>query len=249
MKNLKEFSKKINNSCDITLQFVGDSVTYGLNHCRMDETYVAEFAKFISEKFTSHSVLRYDGIPQTEFEPMGYFEGPEIVSKGEGNCKITVIKNGIGGNTVLRAYNRIDDFTGILANGEKPDVTFLMFGINDSLKSDPKKYVTYDVYKNNYKMLVDEIRKRNPDTVIIILAATFNDQLEEIYCKKSEELAREENVTYIDTHKFWLEHFDENADNYGQGDWLVGNGDACHPTPLSAKLTAKYIFDEFIKLI
>ena len=45
-----------------TFDFVGDSVTHGLNHCTADETYVAKFAKFISEKYNDRTVLRYDGV-------------------------------------------------------------------------------------------------------------------------------------------------------------------------------------------
>lgn len=250
MSCLNKLRKKIELYEDITIDFVGDSITHGLNHCSSEETYVAKFARFLSDHFREYTVCRYDGIVESELLPMKRFEGPVLISLG-GKCRIDVIRNGIGGNTVMRAYNRIDDFTGVLANvnGKSPDVTFLMFGINDALKSDPKKYVSADDFGSNYKMLVDEIKKRNPDTFIIIMGATTNDQSIEEHCKKSEELAREENIPYIDLRRLWTEHYDIKADNFGYGDWLAGGMDSCHPTPKAAEIMASYIFDEFIRII
>lgn len=41
--------KKIKSNDDITIEFIGDSVTHGLNYCRPEETYVAKFAMLISK--------------------------------------------------------------------------------------------------------------------------------------------------------------------------------------------------------
>ena len=246
--NISRIFQKINNSDNFTFDFVGDSVTHGLNHCTADETYVAKFAKFISEKYNDRAVLRYDGVALHECEPIKSFEGPITISKG-GERTITVIRNGVGGDSVRRAINRIENFTGVLANNERPDVTFLMFGINDALTSNPTKYVTPDVYIENYKELIGKIKNSNPETDIFILAPTTNgDSVYNHYVKLCE-FVKENDLPFIDTHKLWLDHYDATAENYGQGDWLVGNGDACHPTPLAAEITAKFIFDEFMKLI
>lgn len=246
--NLTDILYKLDNAEKFTFDFVGDSVTHGLNHCTADETYVAKFAKFISEKYNDRTVLRYDGVVLRECEPIKSFEGPITVSKS-GEKTITVIRNGVGGDSVRRAINRIENFTGVLANNERPDVTFLMFGINDALKSNPTKYVTPDVYIENYKELISKIKDSNPETDIIILAPTTNGNSVYNHYVKLCEFVKENDIPFIDTHKLWLDHYNANAENYGQGDWLVGNGDACHPTPLAAEITAKFIFDEFMKLI
>jgi hypothetical protein len=64
-----------------------------------------------------------------ELSPMKSFDGPILVSYKDKAGKIDIIKNGIGGNTVQRALNRIGDFTGTLANGKSPDIIFMMFGL------------------------------------------------------------------------------------------------------------------------
>lgn len=249
MNTLENFITKVNNGGNMTINFVGDSITHGLNHCRAEETYTAKFAMFLARIFKKHTIRRYDGIYLDGEAPMKEFEGPILVALGEEKGTIDVLKNGIGGNTVIRAYNRIDDFTGILANGRRPDITFMMFGINDALKSDPKKYTSPQEFKSNYKMLINEVRRRNPDTFIIMMGATFNDQTIELHCEKSKQLAREEGIPYIDLHELWMKHYDASAENFGQGNWLAGGTDACHPTPTAAEIMAKYIFEAFMKLI
>ena len=249
MRNLEKFKNKLKNNEHITIDFVGDSITHGLNYCAAEETYVAKFAAEMAKKFPEFSVYRYDGIVKDELSPLVGFEGPFLVSAGTGKGRIDIIRNGVGGNTIMRAYNRIHNFTGTLANEKEPDLTFLMFGINDALKSDESKYVTPEKFKENYKMLIDEIRVRNSGTAIVLLSSTYNGFGIKDHCEKSMELAKEENIPYIDMFKFWCDHYDENADNYGQGEWLFGNGDSCHPMPIGAELTAKHIFNEFMKLI
>ena len=247
MDNLASVKNKIKNGQDLTIEFVGDSITHGLNFCGIEETYVAKFAYLLAKELESYTVYRYDGVVKTELLPMERFDGPILVSKGKGEGKIDVIKNGVGGNTAVRAYKRIDDFTGILPNGKEPDVTFMMFGINDALKIDPDKYVDADTFKSNYKMLISEVRKRNPETVIIIMSATTSNITIEEHCAKTVEIVKEEGFPYIDLHKLWNDHYDENAENYGHGDWLVS--DPWHPTPKAAEIMAKYILDEFMKII
>lgn len=86
----KLFEKKY-----LTFNFVGDSVTYGLNHCRNEETFVAKFAMLLARRFPQRSVYRYDGFYETELSSMHHFDGPILVSLG-GTEKIDVVKNAIG---------------------------------------------------------------------------------------------------------------------------------------------------------
>lgn len=245
---MKKFVEKLKNNEDITIQFVGDSITHGTNHCRIEETYVAQFTSLVARRFENYSVFRYDGVVADELSPMKCFDGPILVSYRENAGKIDVIKNGVGGNSVQRALNRIDDFTGILPNGSEPDVVFTMFGINDALKSNPQKYVTSEQFRINYKRLIDEIKSRNPDAFIIMMIATYNDQTIDEHCEKSRELANEEGIPYIDLHKLWKDHYREGAEHHGHGDWLANDTDACHPTPKAAYILAETIFEEFLEI-
>ena len=246
---MKSLAEKLRCNEDITVEFVGDSITHGLNYCRAEETYVAKFACLIAKKLENYTVCRYDGVVADESSPMKGFDGPILVSYGDNQGRIDVIKNGIGGNTVRRAMGRIDDFTGILANGKAPDVIFMMYGINDALKSDSKKYVTAEQFQIDYKTLIEEVRMRNPEALIIMMGATTNDQSIEAHCEKARELAEAENIPYIDLHKLWSDHFDAEAEHFGHGDWLANDKDACHPTPKAAHIMAEKILDEFLKIV
>ena len=246
---MKKFIKKLNRNEDVTIEFVGDSLTQGRDHCHPEEGYVAKFAYMMANKFKHYNVNRYDGIVEGALLPMKGFEGPILVSYKDNQARMDIIKNGIGGNTVLRALNRIDDFTGTLANGKTPDVIFVLFGVNDALKSDPNKYVTAEQFKINYKLLLDEVRKRNPDAFIIMISATTNDQTIEAHCEKAKELADEENIPYIDIHTLWTNHYVAGVEHFGHGDWLANDKDACHPTPKAAYIIAETIFDAFLKII
>jgi lysophospholipase L1-like esterase len=231
----------------VTLDFVGDSVTHGLNHCRPEETYVAKIAALLARRFPTHTVRRFDGIQGEELKPLEGFDGPILVSAGSGGGVIDVIRNGVGGNTVRRAHNRIQNFTGVLANGRTPDVTFLMLGINDSLDNDPAQYVPVDVYGQQYKALLADIRRHHPEAELVILSSTYNGESIRPYCECSKALAAEEGIPYVDLFAFWMAHYDPSAPHFGQGDWLSDCAwDACHPTPVSAEATAAYILDALL---
>ncbi len=234
-----DISKLLCEKETVTLDIVGDSITHGLNHCSADETYTAQFACMLAEKFTEASVNRYDGIVSSGEKPMAYFDGPIEAAVRNGNKHIDVIRNGIGGNTVRRAIERIGDFTGTLANGRTADVTFFMFGINDALKSDSKKYVTAEKFYEDYSELIEKFRKIE-DSAIVIMSATTNDQTIDAHVAETARLAAEYGFIYIDQHKVWDAHYDPAASNFGQGDWLSNEDarDACHPSPLGAKMIA-----------
>ena len=232
-------SKLLESKDRVTIDIVGDSITWGLNHCSEDETYSAYFAGLLAEKYSYVSVYRYDGITHDELKSMERFSEPIQVSKVNCRKRIDVIKNGIGGKTVRRAINRLNDFSGTLANGETADVTFFMFGINDALKSDESKYVAPEKFYNDYKELLKKFRATEKSQ-IVIMSPTTNDQRIDEYAKLTKKIALENNILYIGQNELWNEHFDEDKPNFGHGDWLSGvSGDACHPTPAGARAIAE----------
>ena len=231
----------------VTIDVVGDSITYGLNHCTAEETYVAQFAAMVARDHPECTVNRYDGMEEDEFSPMKGFEGPIMIQTGTSGKVINVIRNGIGGNTVQRALNRIGDFTGMLADGNVADITFFMFGINDALKPDPRKYVSVEQFTENYKCLLREVRRINGEKKIVLMSATWNDFAVEEYCEAVKQLAEEEDLPFADQFAVWKEHYDENAAHFGQGDWLSDcSFDACHPTPIGAYQIARCMYNTFI---
>ena len=60
-----------------------------------------------------------------------------------------------------------------------------MFGINETLINPEEldKSKTSEQFKENYKLLIDEICLRNPDTEIVILGATYNDCSVDNHCQ------------------------------------------------------------------
>lgn len=228
----------------ITIDIVGDSITQGTNHCTLEETYIAQYAKLLADKYPEATVRRYDGIVTGALEPLAGFSEAVIVNKGSGELCIDVLKNGIGGNTVRRALNRIQDYTGELANGRHADVTVFMFGINDALKSDSEKYVTAEKFKEDYRELIQRFRETETSE-IVIMSATTNDQCIDAHVEATAELAEENGFVYVDQFRVWQEHYDPKQPHFGHGDWLSDLPyDACHPTPKGARVIAGTLFEK-----
>lgn len=235
------FSAMLAEKGHLTVDFVGDSITWGISHCAAEETYVAAFARMVAAQYPECSVYRYDGVMGGELDPIARYDEPFLVQAGTGTQRIDVIRCGIGGNTVRRALNRFGDYTGTLVNGRRADVTFFMFGINDALKSDPRKYVTPEQFGKDYRELLERFRAAEPSAVIV-MSATTNDQPIDEHVAETARVARAFGLPYIDHCAVWAAHFDPAAPHFGQGDWLSDTpGDACHPSPLGARVIARTI--------
>ena len=240
--------QKLADGMDVTFNFVGDSITMGEQHCRSEETYVAKIGMLLSRRFPRATVLRYDGVYHTECDPIHEFCGPILVSLGDGAGRIHLIRNGVGGNTVVRAHRRIHNFTGILPSGARADVTFLMLGINDAIVTNPEKYDPPESYRLHYRALVEDIQRRDPETRIVLITSSYNDQSVGEHVAMTRSIAEELSLSLIDLHALWTAHYDPHADNFGHGDWLAGGSDACHFTPKSAEISAAYILDAAMKI-
>ena len=247
-KNVTQFKKKFSSGEAVTMEFIGDSITWGLNHCTAEETFVACFARLFAKKF-DFKVVRYDGIVESEALPLAGFDEPIPVGGKENAPEAAVIRNGVGGNTVRRAINRKQDFLRKMPNGKSADIVFLMFGINDALASDKSKFVTPDVFEKDYEELLSLFKEE--DALVVILSPTYNGvkyPLDE-YAAVSKRMAEKHDLPFIDTHALWKDHYRKWRRRFGEGGWLSkSKTDACHFSPKGAKRTAEFIFDKFCKI-
>lgn len=228
-----------------TITFVGDSITYGMDFCKADETFVAVFAKLVTERYRDTAVYRYDGIVNGELNSLNGYK--EFLVKEGTKGRINIFRSGVGGNTVQRALDRFDDYTGVLQSNTRSDFIFTMFGINDALKSDVNKYVTPEVFKQNYNKLISDLKNSEPNAQIVLMTATTSSETIDEHNKKTLELAKEHNLKVIDLYALWNNHYSPNAKNHGYGDWLADTGDPWHPTPVGAYAMGEKIFSEFLK--
>ena len=208
------------------LNFCGDSITFGLTHCTAEETYVAELARLLAAEYPDHTVTRVDG-----FRPSGVLRVEEYteisVAKGAAGA-ITLVRNGVGGETVARALERFDQ----LAQFEA-DAVFMMYGVNDSCLGKPEKYVDPQTFGAQYRRLLDRLRQAVPEARLILMTPTVLNESLADYADAVRRLAAEQDLCLIDMNAFWAEN--------AQPDWLR-EGDPCHPTPTAARAMANYIF-------
>ena len=245
---MKRIAKRIDEAQELTVFVVGDSITEGFRATSPNNNYTAVFAKGLAERYADCDcyVERYDGkrhpTPDAETLPLLRYDGPFVVREGSGK-RITVVKSGIGGNTVKRMLNRVDDFIGKEFGGKVADIYFVMAGINDALKNNPAKYVTVDVFGEHLETLIGAMKNGTPDSDIVFMTPTYNDRGEtavshlEPYSDKMKEVAERYGIPVIDQHALWMAHLKPGADGCGQGDWLAG--DACHPSDIGHKAIAE----------
>ncbi len=248
INDISAFKKKLYGGSDVTIDFVGDSITWGLNHCAANETFVSRFAELLAKNF-DFRVVRYDGTVESEALPLAGFEGPFFVGGEKEARQAAVIRNGVGGNTVRRALRRKQDFTGKMPNGKNADLIFLMFGINDALSSDKSKFVSPETFERDYEELLSVLNSE--DALVIILSPTYNgtNYPLDAYATVSKKIAAAHGLPFIDTHALWINHYRKWRRRFGQGSWLSkSKTDACHFSPKGASKTASYIFEEFLKL-
>ena len=249
-KTIDILEEKLNNGQNVTVMMVGDSITYGTYYCAADETYCACLTKMLADRFPEAEVIRYDGRVKGGLDPIDGYETPVTVQKGS-KGRLTVVRSGVGGNTVRRVLNRSDDYTGKFINGEYPVAFFIMLGINDALKSDPSKFILPEKFYEDLKELHNLLRKTNPDAEIVYMTPTYGDEgdskescLDE-YSDVVVKHAAETDSTLVDTHKLWMDHLIVGGENRGQGDWL--DDDPWHFSPVGSYETAKFVVDELNK--
>ena len=173
LKAIKKITEKLNKGENALIMFVGDSITWGENHCTSEQTYCAEFARLLGKRFPNVTVLRYDGIMQGGAMPLKGYSQPVTVQKGTKQT-LTVVRCGVGGDTVRRALNRMGDYIGAFITGEEPDAFVAMFGINDALASDPSKFIEPDGFYSDLKIFCELLEEKNKGAEIVDDIAAFD---------------------------------------------------------------------------
>ena len=223
---------------------IGDSVTQGSgasDPVRLD--YTAKFAEKLAKQIPEKSVYRVDGSPRGDYLGIAYPHPNKFVPvQRSGEDKITVVRCGIGGNTVQKIIDREHDYINKQIDGHTGDLFIIMSGINDfdAGSYDLTKYASPPKYKANLNTLVRMIKDAHPDSDIILMTPTTvgkDGKGLDIYAKQVIDVGAAEGIAVIDQHKLWMDHYTEGAPNYGQGDWLK-DGDSCHPTDVGHEAIA-----------
>lgn len=250
----KVIEEKLAKGQNVLIFFVGDSITWGISHVTDEETYTACVARHFAKRYRETTVVRYDGIANGDLSPLAGYSEPIVIQEGT-KGKITVVRCGIGGNTVRRAINRKDDYMGKFITDEEPDIYVSMFGINDALFEDPSKYVVPEQFEKDLREYYD-ILCTNQKAVKVFMTPTWNDDGDkctsclEPYSDKVKLIAKEKGLQCIDTHALWMSHLKIGTENYGQRDWLSNvKGDKCHFSAVGSTATADFIFNELCGLV
>ena len=253
-KSIEKIVEKFDASRDITIFFVGDSITEGARSTCPDRTYVALFASLLAERFKGRRVVRFDGkrhpTDDGELLPLLTYGEPIPVQDGADGT-VTVVRSGIGGNTVRRMLNRKGDFICREVGGRTADLFIINVGINDALFKDKSKYVPFDVFGSDLGTLIDEIECAMPNSDIILVTPSYHDHGTtaeshlDPYADEMKRVAMERSIPVIDLHDAWMRHLVVGGENYGQGNWLSGvNGDCCHPGDEGHKAIAEILESE-----
>lgn len=131
----------------------------------------------------------YDGIAQT-------FE--KYLKDEMGRASDTVINTAVSGATTTSTLNNIEQ----RLEKYTPDAVSIMLGTNDAATGG----LTADIYKKNLETIIEKIRNKNKDAVIILRTPTpmWNTGSREAnipqYIAKMKQVADEQNLIYIDQY-------------------------------------------------
>lgn len=131
----------------------------------------------------------YDGIAQT-------FE--KYLKDEMGRASDTVINTAVSGATTTSTLNNIEQ----RLEKYTPDVVSIMLRTNDAATGG----LTADIYKKNLETIIEKIRNKNKDAVIILRTPTpmWNTGSREAnipqYIAKMKQVADEQNLIYIDQY-------------------------------------------------
>lgn len=247
---LKDIAKKIENSKDYLITFVGDSVTLGIGNTGDEKSYPAFFARRLAEKFPNRQIVRYDGIINGERVPLKEYSAPITVSAGTGG-KITVVRSGVGSSQVTDTINRMDtDFMGT-ANGRLPkkaDLLVIHLGINDQGYG-----ASATEFKERLLNLGKKILCEQPETDVIFMTPTSSVANSNAPASENplnghsdamKAAAAEFGFPVIDMHAVWMKQYIQGGANFGMKKW---HSDRWHPSDVGYEVMGDKIFADLFK--
>ncbi|MDN3667234.1 arylesterase [Algibacter miyuki] len=138
----------------------------------------------------------------------------------------SIVNSGVSGETTSGGKNRID-----WVLNEKPTIFILELGANDGLRGVP-----LDQSKDNLQTIIDAVKKRYPDTIIILAGMQIPPNMGQDYTTEFKnmfpELAKKNNLHLI---PFLLEDVGGIAD--------LNQSDGIHPTKKGHEILAKNVWD------
>lgn len=174
-----------------------------------------------------------------------------------------VINAGVGGNNTINLLERLD--ADVLKKG--PDLVILMVGTNDMLNS--KKMISYRAYEDNLKKIINKIREKDANILLMAPPTADSVYLFQRHNKKAyqeipnvkldsirqiiKRIAHENNLGFIDLyhsfHRMGLPK--HNQDLFLRNERNSGANDGVHPTALGYRYIAEIVFDylKFNKLL
>ncbi len=243
---LKDIAKKIENSKDYLITFVGDSVTLGIGNTGDEKSYPAFFARRLAEKFPDRKIVRYDGIINGERVPLKEYSAPITVGAGKGG-KITVVRSGVGSSEVTHTIARMEtDFMGT-ADGRLPkkaDLLVIHLGINDQGYGASAAEFKERLLNLGKKILCDQ-----PETDVIFMTPTSSVANSKApasenplngHSEAMKEAAEELGFAVIDMHAVWMEHYVQGGANFGMRNWHY---DRWHPSDKGYEVMGDKIFE------
>jgi lysophospholipase L1-like esterase len=174
--------------------------------------------------------------------------------------QIGVINSGIGGNTIIDAYSRLDDDVFYF----NPHLVIINFGLNDGvlLKTDENgnknntnkslleerelpSMIDLNTFENTYDDIIQKLRAEGTGVIALgtnpIMDSLFDDSsyfekqdmVYEEYNRKVEQVAAGNNIVYIDLRDIFRES--------GQAENLMA-GDGFHPNEAGLGLIAESVY-------
>ncbi len=168
-----------------------------------------------------------------------YILASEILADNLGK-NVTVYNRGISGNRIADLYARwIEDCLNL-----EPTILSILIGANDLIfQYNHNCGFSPERFKKTYRLLIEEVLERNPDTKIIIMEPFFGKHREVELCeyiknnigfyqKASKKIAEEFNLIFVPLQ----EVFDEASKNCDIFELLW---DGVHPTTAGHQLIAR----------
>jgi lysophospholipase L1-like esterase len=142
------------------------------------------------------------------------------------NPNVTIVNSGISGSTTRDSLKRLQ--RDVL--NHKPDLTFIMLGINDSSSW---FNVGFEEFQSNYRKIIKQVQESGSE-IILMTQNEFKDNPYDgkvtftkypQYEKKILDIGKEYNIPVIDNYKYWQKLKNKNKELFNSlmSDWVHPN--------------------------